>query len=229
MLVELASSKTKFLNKYFQSTIQGRRFVTDGPLHMTKLTIEDLTTLSRECVSSDFLRSNRSVIEEVLDDFQLESYITDAHSKSEESIASSCEDIKDDFIDYVTSLRPKPTILNTPTKTNLRAISYPGPSASKLATKPDFRKTQSLQSVVSHASTSSSATDSDYSMPVTDDEEATPTRIHPKAETVYVLSTDKGKMPEPHASIARRLSFTAPEKSSPMIVSPLQPVICYHT
>ncbi|ORX87348.1 hypothetical protein K493DRAFT_319678 [Basidiobolus meristosporus CBS 931.73] len=220
MLLESSSAKTKFLNRYFRSTVSGRRFIADGPLQMSKLTVEDLVTLSCECVSSERPENTRSMLEEVLDDFQLESPITYSNPSSSDSVVYTCEEIRDDFVEYVTSLRPKPALFSTPAKVNLRSISYPGLHTPKHANQPEFRKTQSLQSVVSHASTtttSTSATDSDYSMPITDDEEASPTRM----DTIYVLPLDKGKgkQPESLTHIARRLSFTAVERSSTPIPS----------
>ncbi|ORX97894.1 hypothetical protein K493DRAFT_313903 [Basidiobolus meristosporus CBS 931.73] len=218
MFLETNSAKSKFLSRYFQKAVQGKRLPNDGPLQMKMLTIEDLAALSRDIVSGDYPRVNRSVLEEILDDFHLETYdpATAADSTKAKTDGYSCEDVRCDFIDYVKSIRPQPTVLNTPAKTNPRTHSYSNPSASRI-NRSEFRKTQSLQSVLSNISastSSSSATDSDYSVPTTDDEGFSPAHGHSRVDSMYALPLEKGKLPETHGRIVHQLSAAVTQQGA---------------
>ncbi|ORY02706.1 hypothetical protein K493DRAFT_297774 [Basidiobolus meristosporus CBS 931.73] len=156
MLPEFYISKRRHLYQHFHTTLQLRypQLNERKQLHMNDLDIEMLSTLSKERFTSEY---PRSLIEEVLDDFQLE-YC---------EASSQWLEVHDDFIDFLIQQRPLPTTADDGQNARL--------APSKLAQP---HKTNSIQSWCSESSvpvTETSTKDSsqwdssEYSIIQTDD------------------------------------------------------------
>ncbi|KAK9696038.1 hypothetical protein K7432_012673 [Basidiobolus ranarum] len=157
MLPDLYISKKRHLYQHFHTTLQLRypQLNELKKLRMNDLDIDMLSILSKERFTSEY---PRSLIEEVLDDFQLE------YADSPNQLLG----VRDDFIDFLVQQRPIPNL--TPDTRNT-----PLPSTSKLILP---HKTNSIQSWSSESSIpvtetstkeSSQRDSSEYSTIQTDD------------------------------------------------------------
>ncbi|KAK9670859.1 hypothetical protein K7432_017347 [Basidiobolus ranarum] len=115
-------SDSKLLEKHFEAAIHSghsRWISSEGRIRVEKLSLDDLSTLSRDSASADYPRSSQSVLEKLLDNYRLVTPMDQPkngvnrafHEKEVNTIeyASICQQLRHDLIEYLRILRPQPT------------------------------------------------------------------------------------------------------------------------
>ncbi|ORY03507.1 hypothetical protein K493DRAFT_311664 [Basidiobolus meristosporus CBS 931.73] len=100
--------KNKSLQKQFKRALRSVRIPTKEPIELQTADINLLITLSQESAAMLEERPSRSIFEELLDDYYLET-IDDA-SNDPEMADYTHDDLKEDFVVYLQSLRPEPSM-----------------------------------------------------------------------------------------------------------------------
>ncbi|ORX97276.1 hypothetical protein K493DRAFT_336628 [Basidiobolus meristosporus CBS 931.73] len=103
--------KNRSLQKEFKHAFRSVRMKSKEPFELRTAEITLLTTLSQESAAAFESRSCRSLFEELLDDYYLE---TLGESKND-SITDNYthNDLKEDFVHYLRSLRPEPSVASS--------------------------------------------------------------------------------------------------------------------
>ncbi|ORX99385.1 hypothetical protein K493DRAFT_299419 [Basidiobolus meristosporus CBS 931.73] len=110
------------LEKHFEAAIHSghsRWIGLEGKLRVEKLSLDQLSTLSRDSASADYPRSCQSVLEKLLDNYRLvtpmdqpKNGVNRAFQEREVNTieyASICQQLRHDLIEYLRLLRPQPT------------------------------------------------------------------------------------------------------------------------
>ncbi|KAK9766906.1 hypothetical protein K7432_003657 [Basidiobolus ranarum] len=103
-----STRRNKSLQKQFKHAFRSVRIKAQVPLEFQTADIHLLTTLSQESAATVEVSSCRSLLEELLDDYHLETM--DDVDNDPEFFDYTHDDLKDDLVMFLQSLRPEPSV-----------------------------------------------------------------------------------------------------------------------